>query len=373
MGTHAQRTREAGEATAPAASSRPTALTPEGAERLAAKIAAYADLEPNWEGYGGEVPGPRALENAASFLRTLAAMGGVEPPRVAPRGDAAVGVSWRGRDGGSLAISFTSEGRVEWYGEAPGMPLDLEDDDVEFRPGDPVPPRLLRWVEAVARALAAGAGEAPPRGGRRGRRARGGDPAPGPRRRGRPARDGAGLVRDPGRRLAGDRRGRLHIQARGARRGAERLRASRRPRRPRGDSRREQVGRLRRGEGRRPAGCRLRCPARPRARPGEPREGGRARGRGDRPGRAVEDEAEEEGRGGSVEDLPPAPRRGAGEAAPRASAPPRLRPGAARGFPPFVPGRLPPEGRPPGGLRRRRGGARLIARGRLPAAGRGAR
>ena len=255
MGTHAQRTREGGEAKAPgpapapaaAAASRPGALTPEGAERLVAEVASYADLEPGWAPHDGEVPGPRARANACAFLRALAAMGGVAPPEVDPRGDGGVDLSW-GSVHGPLyfSLTFLDDDTLGWVADAPGIE---EDDDCEpsYVPGGGVPDRLLPWLARVAAALGAGAGKAPPRGGGGGRRARmAGRGEPGRRRRGRAAPDRA-EARPRGGRRRGAEAPRIRRRV-----GQGAVRLCRGPRRRGGDSipARGAVRPARRGRGR---------------------------------------------------------------------------------------------------------------------------
>jgi hypothetical protein len=69
------------------------------------RIAQFADLESDWDSYGGEPPSPIARDEAGRWVEIVADLFGsragdaVRPYSVAPLADGGVQIEWRGRHG----------------------------------------------------------------------------------------------------------------------------------------------------------------------------------------------------------------------------------------------------------------------------------
>lgn len=92
----------------PRSSAVPREANREIAPRLDAtikRIAQFADLEPDWDSYGGDPPSTVAREEAARWVEIVADLFGSRagdsavPYSVAPLADGGVQLEWRGRNG----------------------------------------------------------------------------------------------------------------------------------------------------------------------------------------------------------------------------------------------------------------------------------
>jgi len=84
-------------------------------EALSAKIASYADLAPDFDGYGGHAPAPQDIENARSFIQHIPDAG-MESVQALVVGDGEVGFEWKEPEKNYLEIVF-SEGEISFFGD----------------------------------------------------------------------------------------------------------------------------------------------------------------------------------------------------------------------------------------------------------------
>ena len=82
---------------------------------LAREIKSYAQLKPDWDGYGGHAPARVDIDNAVDFLMSLR---GGDIPRPMVAGDGDVGFTWR-TESAYLEIGFCDEGQISFYGKTP--------------------------------------------------------------------------------------------------------------------------------------------------------------------------------------------------------------------------------------------------------------
>ena len=114
---------------------------PDERSLLVAEILAYRDLQPDWDGEGGDAPSQEAINEALRFLDF------VKPDTKAKgtvSGDGEVGVYWR-RPGAFIDVSFYGDGKIYYYAR-------IDSDQFEVKgtlpfSGRQIPKDLARAIE----------------------------------------------------------------------------------------------------------------------------------------------------------------------------------------------------------------------------------
>ena len=110
---------------------------------LAREIKSYAQLKPDWDGYGGRAPAQVDIDNAVDFLMSLR---GGDIPRPMVAGDGDVGFTWR-TESAYLEIGFCDEGQISFYGKTPDGGEAWGDNDYAK---EGVPAKLRELLESIA-------------------------------------------------------------------------------------------------------------------------------------------------------------------------------------------------------------------------------